>query len=99
MRKNDFISQMVDETLGNITVEFEYCTKTKCYRLTSEAQVLEIPMNWSLFKGETTKEIFLTHETDNGLFLPILKEFLGVNVAEATLLLVDPQNNTLSKAA
>lgn len=99
MLDNDLISQMVEETLDNTTIELGFCSAKMCYRLEVQSQVLEIPMNWKPMGEITSGDVYLNTEVDQYQLLPILGQLLGRELSSITLTLAREPSSSIDRAA
>ena len=93
MDNNDFISKMVEETLGQeldqdeAVLKFEqpecfelqatYLPSKKCFQIMANGRTIEIPKNWGPFKNRIANEFVLSHHDDKDELIPVISAFLG----------------------
>tara|TARA_Y100000590_G_C15421100_1_gene901437 strand:- start:395 stop:742 length:348 start_codon:yes stop_codon:yes gene_type:complete len=102
MKENDFIGQMVQETLSNSnydSYEFSHDADSLCeirvkvdqargcYLIWSEKEHLEIPKNWGPFKNRISGEFILSKKEDNEHFLDMLSVFFQQDISTAKFVL------------
>lgn len=91
MKRNDFIGQMVHETIQTknkgsntllsyrpkVDVELTLISDKfrKCYIIQHESKRLEIPYHWGPFNNRISREIILDQAEDHHLFLSVFNEF------------------------
>lgn len=110
MGKTDFISQMVEETMGAydssdkpteelLSIDLEYSSYRKCYIYKGYGQNLEIPRNWGPFANRISKEFILNTADDPYKFLEILSVFLVQEVESVKINICSESMGAVKQAA
>lgn len=109
MSATDFISQMVEETLQKeqtegdkvlpfhqpdcFEIEAVYNPTKKCYSVSANNQIIEIPKNWGPFKNRIATEFILNTTDDKEHFLVVVSSFFARKIDCLKIRLVDAENN------
>lgn len=114
MKENDFIGQMVQETIhsgedkSNILSfsqenSFElnalYDDVRKCYILSNKQEDIEIPENWGPFKNRISTEFIVSRFDDKDFFLDIISVFYGKELNSVKILLENTSSKLSDKSA
>ena len=92
---NDMIGRMVEETFSEtnseynvLSCEISYMPKLKTFRLTHRWDVIDFPLNWSIFSKESHDVVrILRRENDesNDYLISILNTFFNENFEKVIL--------------
>lgn len=109
MDGKDFISKMVEETLGEsletednvlkfeqpecFELQAKYIANKQCFQIMAHGKTIEIPKNWGPFKNRIANEFILSPLDDKEHLIPVISAFLGKQLDCLKIQLLDSEHN------
>ena len=107
MKSDDFIGQMVHETISTenevhqdvlsfrsidyFKLNVFYDKKRMCFVIRSEKKIIEVPKNWGPFKNRIASEFYISEFDDTEGFIPIISEFFNQEIRTLKIVLENPE--------
>jgi hypothetical protein len=109
MKTNDFIGQMVHETISTenstqqdmlsfennnfFKLEVSYDKKRMCFVLENDKGTLEVPQNWGPFKNRIASQFYISEFDDPEGFISIISNFFDQEISSIKIILKNPEND------
>ena len=104
MKHQDYIDQMVQETLSHTDpanlLKVYHDELRHCYVFENNSgQKLEAPVNWGPFKNKNLVEYHIDRTSDEFSFLPIISQFYNASFFEVRIMVEEKYNSFKTKHA